>query len=113
MTAIRSDMASASSSVVRDVDEGGADVVLDRLQLQLHLLAELHVQRPERLVEKQRRRRVHERTREGDALLLPARELSRPTALEALELDDAQHLGDASAVSPRTFLTFSPKATLS
>jgi hypothetical protein len=58
--------------VVRDVDEGRPDVALNRLQLQLHLLAELHVERAERLVEEQRGRRVDERPSQGDALLLAA-----------------------------------------
>jgi hypothetical protein len=38
---------------VRDVDEGEADVLLDPLQLDLHLLAQLQVERAERLVEEQ------------------------------------------------------------
>ena len=37
--------------VVRDVDEGRPKIGLDPLQLQLHVLAQLHVQRAERLVE--------------------------------------------------------------
>ena len=39
--------------VVRDVDEGDPHVRLDRLQLHLHLLAELQVERAERLVQEQ------------------------------------------------------------
>ena len=49
--------------VVRDIDEGDADVAdlaLDALQLDLHLLAELQVERAERLVEEQHARRVDE-----------------------------------------------------
>ena len=78
--------------VVRDVDERRAELVLDPLQLQLHLLAQLHVQRAERLVEQQRSRTVDERARERDALLLPARELARAPALQPFELDDAEDL---------------------
>ncbi len=81
--------------VVRHVDERRPELVLDPLQLELHLLAQLHVERAERLVEEQRRRPVDERARERDALLLAARELPRAAALEALELDDAQDLVDA------------------
>ena len=47
------------------------------LQLELHLLAQLEVERAERLVEQQHARLVHERARERDALLLAARELPR------------------------------------
>ena len=42
------------------------------LQLELHLLAQLQVERAERLVEEQHARAVDERPRQGDALLLAA-----------------------------------------
>ena len=67
---------------MRDVDERRAELVLDALQLELHLLAQLHVERAERLVEQQRGGPVDERARERDPLLLAARELPRPPALE-------------------------------
>ena len=41
--------------VVRDEQEGDADVPLDRLELHLHLLAQLEVEGAERLVEQQHR----------------------------------------------------------
>ena len=50
---------------------------LDRAQLVLHLLAQLQVERAERLVEQQHARPVHERARERHALALAARELAR------------------------------------
>ena len=56
------------------------------------LLAQLHVERAERLVEEQRRRPVHERARQRDALLLAAGELPRPPSLQALEPDDVEEL---------------------
>ena len=43
------------------VDEGDADLLLDGLQLDLHLLAELEVERAERLVEEQDARPVDQR----------------------------------------------------
>ena len=52
------------------------------LQLELHLLAQLQVERAERLVEQQHARAVDERARERDALLLAARELARLAAAE-------------------------------
>ena len=82
--------------VVRDVDERDPDVVLDRLQLELHLLAELEVERPERLVEEQHVRLVHERAREGDTLLLASRELPRLALLHPLEVDELEDLAHAS-----------------
>ena len=53
---------------------------MDALELDLHLLAQLQVERAERLVEQQHARLEHERTRERDALLLAARELVRAGA---------------------------------
>ena len=61
--------------VVRHEDEGDAEVALDLLQLDLHLLAELEVERAERLVEQQHLRLDDGGARERDALPLPAREL--------------------------------------
>ena len=61
--------------VVRDHDEGDADVALDPLELDLHRLAQLEVERAERLVEQQHLRVHDERAGERDALLHAAREL--------------------------------------
>ena len=58
--------------VVRDVQEGDAHLALDALQLDLHLLAQLEVERAQRLVEQQHRRPVHQRPRQRHALLLAA-----------------------------------------
>ena len=46
------------------------------LELDLHLLAQLQVERAQRLVEQQHRGLVHDRARQRDALALPARELA-------------------------------------
>ena len=86
--------------VVRDVDEGDPDVVLDRLQLELHLLAQLQVERAERLVEQQHARLVHERAGQRDALLLAARELARLALLETREADEVEDVD----TRPRTTL---------
>jgi hypothetical protein len=91
--------------VVRHVHERRAQLVLDPLQLELHLLSELDVERPERLVQEQGCGSVHERPRERDALLLAARELTGATAFEALERNDAEDLVDPLAVlAPRDAL---------
>jgi hypothetical protein len=63
--------------VVRHVDERDAHLLLDALELHLQLLAQLEIERPERLVEEQHGGAVHERTGEGDALLLSTGELAR------------------------------------
>ena len=78
--------------VVGHVEEGQADLLLDRLQLELHLTAQLEVERSERLVEQQERRTVDDRPSEGDALLLAARELGRPPLREVVEFDEAERL---------------------
>src|SRR5262249_32449723 len=79
--------------VVRDVDEGDPNVVLDRLQLELHLLAELEVEGAEGLVEQEHLRLVHERASERNA---PPRagELRWLPLPHPAEPDDLQHLLD-------------------
>ena len=78
---------------MRDVDERDPDLVLDPLQLQLHVLAELEVERAERLVEQEHARMVDERAPERDALLLAAGELLRLALREPGEPDELEHLG--------------------
>src|SRR3954468_11894660 len=63
--------------VVRDEDEGDADLALQLLELDLHLLAELEVQGTERLVEQQHTGPVDERPGEGHPLTLAAGQLRR------------------------------------
>src|SRR6478609_7296492 len=83
--------------VVRDVDEGDADVGLDALELELQLTPQAQVERAQRLVEEQRARVVHERARQRDALLLAAGQLLRAPAAEAGELDEVEDLADPLA----------------
>ena len=96
--------------VVRDVEEGHAEVLLQRLQEHLHLLAELQVERAERLVEEQHLRLVDDRARERDALALAAGELHRLAAAVAVEAHHPQHLArPVRAASLRgTPFTFRP-----
>ena len=61
--------------VVGDEDERDAHLALDRAQLDLHLLAELEVERAEWLVEQQHPRLVDERSGERHPLALPAGQL--------------------------------------
>ena len=78
--------------VVGDIEEGDADLGLDALELGLHLLAELEIERAERLVEQQHRRPVDDRARQADALALAAGELCRPALAVRLEPHHAQRL---------------------
>ena len=71
--------------------------MLDALQLELHLLAQLEVEGTERLVEEKHARPVHERPRERDPLLLPARELPRLAPLEPGKADELERFDDAAA----------------
>ena len=83
--------------VVGDEHERDADLALDRLQLDLHLLAELEVESAERLVEQQHRRPVDQRPGERDALALAAGELVR---LAARRSRRAAPIASASADAP-------------
>ena len=76
--------------VVRDVHEGEADLGLDPLELDLHLPAQLEVERAERLVEQQHRRAVDDRPGQRDALLLAAGELGRLAPGHLAELDQLE-----------------------
>ena len=62
--------------VVRHEHQRDAEPPLQLLQLELHLLAQLAVERAERLVAQQHARLDHQRARERHALLLAARELA-------------------------------------
>ena len=72
--------------IVGHVDERDADLDLDPLELDLHLLPQLQVERAERLVEQEDPRSVDERTRERDPLTLPARQLGDAPIAVAVEV---------------------------
>ena len=96
------------------VDERDPDLLLDALELDLHLLAQLEVERTERLVEQQDGRLVDERPRQRDALGLAAGDLGRLARVEARQLDELEHLAHAALTSlSLTPLRRSPKATFS
>ena len=77
--------------VVGDEDEGDPDLALDSLEFELHRLAQLEVERRQRLVEQERARHVDQRTGECDALLLATRQLIRASAGELSQLHDVEH----------------------
>ena len=56
---------------MRDVDEGRADVTMDLRELDLQPLAQLQVERAQRLVQEQDGRAIHQRPCYRDPLLLP------------------------------------------
>ena len=80
--------------VVGHDHEGDAELVLDVQQLELRVLAQLLVERGERLVEQQELGALDQRARERDALALAAGELVRHALderLHAHELQDVRH----------------------
>ena len=77
--------------VVRDVDEGDPDLVVDQVQLDQHLLAQLEVERRQRLVEQQHVRLVDQRAGDRHPLLLAAADLVGALAGLVLHLDQRQH----------------------
>ena len=80
--------------VVRDEDEGDAALALDALELELHLTAELEVERAERLIEQEDVGAVDERAGDGDALLLAAGEAGDTALFEPGEADELEHAAD-------------------
>ena len=97
---------------MRDVDKGDADVAhlaLDPLQLDLHLLPKLQIERAERFVEQQHLWRVHERAGECDALSLTAGELHGLAVPEVREVHHSENLSDSS-LALGTRYPFDPQA---
>ena len=64
------------------VQDRGPELPADVQDLELERLAELPVERAERLVHEQQPRLEHDRPGEGDALLLAARQLARVAVAE-------------------------------
>ena len=84
--------------VVGDVDRRHPELALDASEFELHLLAQLAIERGKRFIQQQEIRLEHERAGDGDALLLPARELVDAPVAEAgktHELEIVRHpVGD-------------------
>ena len=87
--------------VVGHEDEGDAQLLLELLELQLHLTPELEVERTQGFVEEQHRRPVDERSGQGDALLLTATQLPRPAPFVSGQPHQLQRLADATRCSCR------------
>ncbi len=84
--------------IVGDVDEGDIGALLDGAQLGPHVLAQLQIQRRQRLIEQHDLGLDGERAGDGDALLLPARELADGLVGRARQVDQAeQFLGPGPA----------------
>ena len=75
-----------------DIDHGNAQRLLQMLDLDLHMLPQLLIERPERFVHQHQRRLKHQRARQRHTLLLPAGQLARLSAAKSPKLDTVQRL---------------------
>jgi len=78
--------------VMRDEHECDSEALLQALELGLHFLAQLQVERAERLVEQQHARLVDQGPRQCHPLLLSAGKLVRSAIAEFAEADEVEHL---------------------
>ena len=76
-----------------DIEDGGAELLLDALQLEAKVGAQLGVERGERLVHQVDRRLAHQGATDGDALHLAARQPGRRIGQLGV---DAQQLGNGA-----------------
>ena len=81
--------------VVGDVDEGDAQLLVHLLQLDLHVLAHLEVQRGEGLVQEEHLGLVHDGAGDGDTLLLAAGEGLHVAVLVVGHGHELENLADA------------------
>src|SRR5438034_377917 len=82
--------------IVCHVDRGDAEELLQSEDLGARLTTKLRVDVRERLVHEEHRRLAHDRAREGDALLLSARQVLRLAPEQRFELDDPCRLLDTA-----------------
>src|SRR6516162_3279792 len=76
---------------MRHVDEGDAHLSMNSLQLDLHALTNLEIERAEGLIEEEDGRLLDERARQRHALLLSSAELVWVAGLIAPQLDRPKH----------------------
>ena len=78
-----------------DVDKGDAQFIMHILELDLHLLAHLEIQRAQRLIEEQDLGLVYQRAGNGDTLLLAAGKRADTSLLKPFQIhqiQDSAHL---------------------
>ncbi len=81
--------------VVRDVDGGNTQLLLDAADLLAQLHPDLGIQRRERLIQQQHARPDGQRPRQRHTLLLPAGKLVGVAVAILIQVDQAEHLADA------------------
>ena len=82
---------------MRHIDKRDFQLLLNPFQLGLHILAKAQIKRPKRFVQQQNPRTAHQSARNGDPLLLSARERRARPPLKAAEVDEFEHLHHAAA----------------
>ena len=80
--------------VVGDEHDGRAGFAMQPLDLDLHRLPQLAVERAERFVHQDQRRPIDQAACQCDALLLPAGQLAREPAAESAEAHHVEHRGN-------------------
>ena len=80
--------------VVRDVDEGDAEIGMQAAHLELQVLAQLLVERAQRLVHQQQARLEDDGAGERHPLLLAAGELARIALAVARQMNQLERLAD-------------------
>ena len=94
-------------------NKGNTCFSLKPLQLKLHLLTQLEIQRTQRLVEQQNLGLWRQRPRKRNALLLPARDLPGLAVRHLSHFDELHHLFDCRLnLSLRPAKHFKPKANI-
>ena len=83
--------------IVRHVEERDVKLALEALELELHLLAQLEIERTQRLVEQQDLGSVDQGAGDSDALLLATGQLVGLAPLKAAELHQIEHFHHALA----------------
>ena len=82
---------------MRDVDERDFQLLLNALQLSLHIFPETQIKRTERLIQQENPRTAYQGARNGDTLLLPAgKRRTRPPFVSA-EVHEFEHFHHAAA----------------
>ena len=76
---------------MRDKNERNAELLLDILQLLLHILAQLQIECGKRFVKKQHLRLQHKGARDGNTLLLTAGEARYVSLFKALQVYEPEH----------------------
>ncbi len=101
--------------VVRHVDSGGLEPLVQRLDLGAHRDAQLRVEVRQRLVEQEHLRVAHDRAAHGDALPLAAGQLAGIAVQIRIEVEDLRGLVDtrSAIIFGSAFRSFRLNAMLS